>query len=82
MAKADTLSWQEDHTLGMEDNNKGITIIFPDKIGALIVHITDEGDHFIKHIKKATKTSFTTQKNKCCSLCTCKSIVGSANSVQ
>ena len=47
----------------MEDDNKGITIIFPDKIGVLMVHIMDEGDYFIKHIKDATKTLFTMKKS-------------------
>ena len=62
MAKANTLSWQEDHTLDMEDDNKGITIISPDKIEALIVHIMDKGDHLIKCIKDATKTQFTMEE--------------------
>ena len=47
----------------MEDNNKGITVISPDKIGALIVHIMDEGDHLIKCIKEATKTLFMIKKS-------------------
>ena len=63
MAKANTLSQQEDHTLDMEDDNKGITVIFPDKIGALMVHITDEEDHLIKHIKEATETLFTVKES-------------------
>ena len=63
MAKADALSWQEDHIIGMEDNNKGITVIFPDKIGALTFHIMDKGDHLIKCIKDATKTLFMTKKS-------------------
>ena len=37
--------------LDMEDDKKGITVISLDKIGALIVYITDEGDHLIKCIK-------------------------------
>ena len=49
--------------LGMEDDNKGITIISLDKIGALTVHIMDEGDHLIKHIKEATRTLFTMKKS-------------------
>ena len=49
--------------LGMEEDNKGITIIFPDKIGTLTVHITDEGDYLIKRIKEATKTLFMTKKS-------------------
>ena len=63
MAKADALSWWEDHILGMEDNNKGITIVSLDKIGALMVHIMDKGDHLIKHIKNAIKTLFMTKKS-------------------
>ena len=55
MAKADVLFWQEDHMLGMKDNNRRITIISPDKIGALTVYIMDEGDHLIKYIKEAKK---------------------------
>ena len=49
--------------LDMKDNNKGITIISPDKIGVLTVYTMDEGDHLIKHIKNATKTLFTTKKS-------------------
>ena len=44
MAKPDALSQREDHMLGMEDNNKGMTIISLDRIGALMVYIMDEGD--------------------------------------
>ena len=47
----------------MEDNNKGITVIFLNKIRALMVHIMDEGDHLIKHIKDAIKTLFTMKKS-------------------
>ena len=63
MAKANAFSHQEDHTLGMGDDNKGITVISPDKIGALTVHIMDEGDHLIRCIKEATKTLFMTKKS-------------------
>ena len=63
MAKADALFQQEDHMLGMENNNKRIIIISLDKMGALMVHITDEGDHLIKCIKDATKTLFMTKKS-------------------
>ena len=63
MAKANVLSWWEDHTLGTEDNNNGIIIISPDKIGALTVHITNEGDYLIKCIKEAIKTLFMTKKS-------------------
>ena len=55
MTKANPLSQQEDHMLGMEDNNKGIIIITPDKIGALMVQIMDEGNHLIKYITNSTK---------------------------
>ena len=47
----------------MKDNNKGITVISPDKIGTLMVHIMDEGDHLIKCIKEATKTLFMIRKS-------------------
>ena len=63
MAKANALSQQEDHTIGMEDDNKGITVISPDKIGVLMVHIMDEGDYLIKCIKDATKTLFMAKKS-------------------
>ena len=49
--------------LDMEDDNKGITIISPDKIGALMVHNMHEGDHLIKCMKDATKTLFMTRKS-------------------
>ena len=63
MAKAYALFQREDHTLGMEEDNKGITVISLDKIGALTIHITDERDYLIKHIKDATKTLFMTKKS-------------------
>ena len=63
MAKANTLSWREDHTLGMEDDNKGIIVISQDRIGALIVHITNKGEHLTKYIKDATKTLFIMKKS-------------------
>ena len=63
MAKANALSWWEDHTLDMADDNKDITVIFPDKRGALTAHIMDEGDHLIKCIKDAIKTLFMTKKS-------------------
>ena len=63
MAKADALSQWEDHILGIEEDNKRITIISLDKTGALTVHITDERDHLIKYIKDATKTLFTMKKS-------------------
>ena len=47
----------------MEDNKKGITVISPDKIGVLMVHITDEGDQLIKHIKEVTKTLLMMKKS-------------------
>ena len=49
--------------LDMKEDNKEITIIFPDKIGTLIIHITDEGDHLIKCIKKAKKTKIMKKKS-------------------
>ena len=63
MAKANALSQQEDHMFNMEDENKGIIVISPNKIGALMIHITDEGDHLIKHIKNTTKTLFMIKKS-------------------
>ena len=49
--------------LDKEGDNKGIIVIFPDKIGALTVHITGEVDHLIKQIKAAIKTLFTMKKS-------------------
>ena len=36
MGKADALSCREDHAIGVEDDNKGITVISPDQIHTLI----------------------------------------------
>ena len=43
MGKPDALSRQEDHTEGIEDDNKGVVVITSDKIRMTIL-ITDEGD--------------------------------------
>ena len=43
MGKPDALSRREDHTEGIEDDNKGVVVITPDKIRTTIL-ITDEGD--------------------------------------
>ena len=36
MGKPDTLSRQEDHAEGIEDDNKGVVVITPDKISVTI----------------------------------------------
>ena len=46
MGKPDALSRREDHTEGIEDDNKGVVVITPDKIRMTIL-ITDEGDSFM-----------------------------------
>ena len=43
MGKSDALSRQEDHAEGIEDDNKEVVVITPDKIRTTIL-ITDEGD--------------------------------------
>ena len=43
MGKPDALSRREDHVEGIEDDNKGVIVITPDKIRMTIL-ITDEGD--------------------------------------
>ena len=43
MGKPNTLSRREDHVEGIEDDNKGVIVITPDKIRTTIL-ITDEGD--------------------------------------
>ena len=43
MGKPDALSRQEDHAVGIEDDNKGVVVITPDKIRTTIL-IMDEGD--------------------------------------
>ena len=43
MGKFDALSRQEDHAEGIEDDNKGVIVITPDKIRMTIL-ITNEGD--------------------------------------
>ena len=53
MGKSNALSRQEDHAEGIEDDNKGVIIITPDKIRATIL-IMDEGDSLKKKIFNAT----------------------------
>ena len=43
MTKPDALSRREDHTMEIEDDNKGIIVITADKIRTTIL-ITDDGD--------------------------------------
>ena len=43
MTKPDALSRREDHVVGIEDDNKGIIVITPDKIRTTIL-IADDGD--------------------------------------
>ena len=43
MTRPDALSRREDHTVGIEDDNKGIVVITPDKIRTTIL-IADDGD--------------------------------------
>ena len=38
MDKANTLAHKEDHAIGVEGDNKGVTIISPDHIKAVQVH--------------------------------------------
>ena len=53
MGKPDALSRQEDHTEGIEDDNKGVIVITLDNI-RMIILITDEGDSLKKKIFNAT----------------------------
>ena len=43
MTKPDALSRREDHTMGIEDDNKGIFVIILDKMRTTIL-IADDGD--------------------------------------
>ena len=53
MEKPNALSRREDHTEGIEDNNKEVIVITPDKIRMTIL-IMDEGDSLEKKIFNAT----------------------------
>ena len=53
MKKPDALSRREDHTEGIEDDNKGVVVITLDKIRTTIL-ITDEGDSLKQKIFNAT----------------------------
>ena len=53
MTKPDALSRREDHTVGIEDDNKGIVVITPDKIRTTIL-IADDGDMLKQKIFNAT----------------------------
>ena len=54
MAKANALSQQEDHAIGIEDN-KGILFIPLEQIHAVLTWITDVGDHIQDQIQEYTK---------------------------
>ena len=51
--KSDALSRREDHAEGIEDDNKGVVVITPDKIRTTIL-IMDEGDSLKQKIFNAT----------------------------
>ena len=53
MTKPDALSRREDHAEGIEDDNKGVVVITPDKIRMTIL-ITDNGDILKQKIFNAT----------------------------
>ena len=53
MKKPDALSRREDHTKGIEDDNKGVIVITLDKIRMTLL-ITDEGDSLKQKIFNAT----------------------------
>ena len=53
MGKPDALSRWEDHAEGIEDDNKGVVVITPDKIRMTIL-IMDEGDSLKQKIFNAT----------------------------
>ena len=57
MAKANTLSQQEDHhdAIGIEEDNKGILFIPPEQIHAVSTWISDAGDHIQDQIQEYTK---------------------------
>ena len=55
MAKADALSQQEDHMIGIEEDNKGIWFIPPEQIHAVSTWISDAGDHIQDQIQEYTK---------------------------
>ena len=52
MTKPDALSRREDHTVGIEDDNKGIVVITLDKIRTTTL-IADDGD-ILKQKKYST----------------------------
>ena len=51
--KPDALSRREDHAVGIEDDNKGIIVIAPDKIRTTIL-IVDDRDILKQKIFNAT----------------------------
>ena len=55
MAKADALFQQEDHAIGIEENNKGILFISPEQIHAVSTWIIDTGDCIQDQIREYTK---------------------------
>ena len=54
MEKADALSRCEDHTIGIEDDNKGVLVILLEHVRQNQVLISDEGDKIHKKIKEVT----------------------------
>ena len=59
MSKADALSRREDHAQGIEDDNKGVTMIKPEWIGAQrkVTFVEGEGAIIIDKIKKSLKNA-------------------------
>ena len=55
MIKANALFQQEDHAIGIEEDNKGILFIPPEQICAVSTWISDAGDHIQDQIQEYTK---------------------------
>ena len=50
MGKPDALSHREDHTVGIQDDNKMVLIIPPEQIASTTLHIATNADDIRHHI--------------------------------
>ena len=65
MGKVDALSRREDHTQGVEDDNKGVIVIPPEQIRHTLL-ICNEGDDIKKKVKEAMALMTSSEVKKLC----------------
>ena len=53
IGKPDALSHQEDHTVGIQDDNKMVLVIPPEQIASTTLQIATDADDIRNHIRDA-----------------------------